>query len=306
MRVLIVASYNKQRFAPFIVEQVEALEVAGVVCAYFGVVGKGFWGYLKNLKALKQKIEGFQPDIIHAHFGLSGLLANLQRMVPVVTTYHGSDINMPQVLRFSKWAMRLSKFNILVSQKNVNIAQATSKYALIPCGIDLPIFKVCDKQQAQCLLGWQQGQHVLFAGAFNNDVKNVPLAKQAIELLNHVQFHELKGYTRQQVVLTMCAADCLLMTSFTEGSPQVIKEAMACGCPIVSVDVGDVQDIIRGVDGCYMAERTPQGVASKLQQALDFGRRTKGRERIIELGLDNESIANRLLNIYKSVKKSTR
>ena len=82
MRILIVASYNRNRFAPFIQEQAKALRAAGCEVAFFGLQGNGFKGYLKNLPVLKQKIKAFQPDVVHAHYGLSGLLANLQRQTP--------------------------------------------------------------------------------------------------------------------------------------------------------------------------------------------------------------------------------
>ena len=75
MKILIVASYNKGRFAPFIVEQAEALINMGCEVDYFGLRGKGLCGYLKNLPSLKRRIKEFQPDVIHAHYGLSGLLA---------------------------------------------------------------------------------------------------------------------------------------------------------------------------------------------------------------------------------------
>ena len=107
MKVLIVASYNKNRFAPFILEQAEALMKRQCEIEWFGLKGKGLKGYLKNLPALKKKIREIHPNVVHAHYGLSGLLANLQRRVPVVTTYHGSDINDKKALRFSKMAMRL-------------------------------------------------------------------------------------------------------------------------------------------------------------------------------------------------------
>lgn len=58
------------------------------------------------------------PDLIHAHYGLSGLLANLQRKVPVVTTFHGSDIHDINDLKYSKWAHRLSLDSIFV-EKNM-------------------------------------------------------------------------------------------------------------------------------------------------------------------------------------------
>ena len=137
MRVLVVASYNKGCFAPFIVEQVEALKNHGCELDCLGLQGKGMIGYLKNLPLLKQKIRVFSPDVIHAHYGLSGLLANLQRSVPVVTTYHGSDINEKKVLPFSKVAMRLSSWNVFVSKKTKEIVKPKKKFSLLPCGIDL-------------------------------------------------------------------------------------------------------------------------------------------------------------------------
>jgi glycosyltransferase involved in cell wall biosynthesis len=94
------------------------------------------------------------------------------------------------------------------------------------------------------------------------------------------------------------------MTSKTEGSPQVVKEAMACGCPIVSVDVGDVAERIEGVEGCYVVPtRDPQDIANALQKATEFNGRTNGREKIISMGLSNEDVAEKLVTIYKEVLK---
>ena len=102
MRILVVASYNKGCFAPFVNEQAEALMRAGCEVEFFGVQGKGLKGYLNNLPLLKKRIKEFSPNVIHAHYGMSGLLANLQRKVHLVTTYHGSDINDKRILPFSK------------------------------------------------------------------------------------------------------------------------------------------------------------------------------------------------------------
>ena len=147
-------------------------------------------------------------------------------------------------------------------------------------------------------------QYVLFAGAFDNVVKNAPLAVKTIDLLNcfSVELLELKGYTREQVTLLMCAGDAFLMTSFTEGSPQVIKEAMACGCPIVSVDVGDVRERMEGVKGCFVANtRKPEELADLLQKALVFEGKTTGREKIITDGLDNRQVAEIIMDIYRRI-----
>ena len=302
MKILIVASFNKGFFAPFILEQSEALEKMGQTVLFFGIQGHGIWGYVRNYKGLKRIIQDYKPDVIHAHYGLSGLLATLQRRVPVVTTFHGSDINNPKVLPFSKIAMRLSAFTIFVSQKNVDIARPTKKFALLPCGVNSDNFTEVPIGEARLKLQLEDTKkYVLFAGSFSNRVKNPELAQKAIALLKNVELIELKGYSREEVNYLMHAVDVALMTSHTEGSPQFVKEVMACGCPLVSVDVGDVKEVTAGVEGCYIVSREAEEIAEKLQIALNFKGRTHGRERIMELGLENRKVAETILGIYNNV-----
>lgn len=301
MRVLIVASYNKHRFAPFITEQADALRRAGCEVEFFGVEGKGIAGYLKALPALRKKIQDYGPDVVHAHYGLCGLLAGLQRRVTVVTTYHGSDINLKTVLPFSKVSMFLSAHNIFVSKKTVSIACPKRHWSLLPCGIDLTEVSLTEKAEARKRMGLSpDGKYVLFAGAFDNAVKNYSLARAAMDQIPDAELIELKGYSREQVTLLMCASDAFLMTSLSEGSPQVIKEAMACGCPIVSVDVGDVAELTSGVKGCFVSQRNVATLADALRDAMWIDR-TDGRTRILERGLDNKVIAGKLISIYKSM-----
>ncbi len=305
MKILIVASFNKGFFAPFILEQSAALEQLGHTVHFFGIQGRGIWGYVSNYKGLKRIIQDYKPDVIHAHYGLSGLLSVLQRRVPVVTTFHGSDINNRKVLPFSKIAMRLSAYTIFVSQKNVDIARPTKKFALLPCGVNSDNFRMLSKHNARLQLHLDTTKtYVLFAGSFSNRVKNPELAEKAIALLNNVELLELKGYSRVEVNYLMHAVDAALMTSHSEGSPQFIKEVMACGCPLVSVDVGDVKEITSGVDGCYLVSRDPKQIAEKLQLAIDFKERTQGRQRIVELGLENQKVAEKIVAIYTNVVKS--
>ena len=320
MKVLVVASYNKNRYAPFIVEQAESLQKAGCKIEWFGVQGKGIAGYLKAVPKLRAKIREWKPDVIHAHYGLSCLVANLAtRRVPVVSTYHGSDINEPKVLPFSKVAIWLSAWNIFVSQCNVNIAKPHKHWSLIPCGINLPQpWNELQNQKIEQLTlnQWVEGvlakgtKHVLFAGALDNAVKDPELAKSAICNLqakmgsNKIELIELKGYTRDQVNALMYNCDAFLMSSKTEGSPQVVKEAMACGCPIVSVDVGDVAERVANLDGCYVVPtREPKDIAVALEKALAFMGKTNGRERIIADGLSNELVAEKIIGIYNQVKR---
>jgi len=302
MRLLIVYSRNSGKIAPFIQEQGYALSQLGVEVAYFPIEGKGLCGYLKNRKQLLSMINVFLPDLIHAHYGLSGLLANLQRKIPVITTYHGSDIDNIKIFPLSRLNMILAAHNIFVSKKNRHKSHQTRNQSLIPCGVDINLFQPISKVEARQLLNLNADKkYILFAGAFANSVKNSALAKSAVSFFQDVELLELKGYSRHEVTLLLNAVDLLLLTSFSEGSPQIIKEAMACNCPIVSVPVGDVEDVISGIDGCYISSYQLTDIVAKIKQALAFGGRTQGRNRIIEMGLDSDSISAKILNVYNKV-----
>ncbi len=299
MKVLIVCSKNSGRIAPFIEEQVFALQSMGVEIDFFLVQQKGIFGYLKERKNLLSKIKSYQPNIIHAHYGLSGLLANMQRRIPVVTTYHGSDINNDFIFRFSRLSILLSAHNIFVSEKHLLKSKLKNHASLIPCGVDIDLFKPIDKSEARKQLKLDANKkYILFAGAFNNLVKNPELAMKSVAQLKNVELLELKGFTREEVAMLMNAVDAVLMTSFTEGSPQFIKEAMACNCPVVSVPAGDVPEVIKKVVGCYLCKYNQSEIAEKLTLLLDKNTRTNGRDRIIERGLDAETVARRILGVY--------
>ena len=201
--------------------------------------------------------------------------------------------------------MWLSAWNIFVSKKTIDIAKPNKKYSLLPCGIDISDLQMTDKQEARKRMNLPSGKtYILFAGAFNNAVKNAPLAKEAVALLNdeNVELLELKGYSHEEVTLLMCAVDVFLMTSISEGSPQVIKEALACGCPIVSVDVGDVKERIDGVDGCFVTQkREPEELLHLLQKTIAFNGKTNGRAHIMLDRLDNNHVAKCLLKVYEKV-----
>lgn len=303
MKVLIVCSKTNGKVAPFITEQVESLRASGVELDYFFIEQKGIKGYLQSFSLLKQAIKTVEPEVIHAHYGLSGLLANLQRRVPVVTTYHGSDINDPRIKRYSNIALRLSHYNIFVSQRLADAIRYKKRYSVIPCGVDMSLFHPIEKQVARESLGWtQEGKYIVFSGNPEDKVKNFELAQQAVSLLPNTQLIPLVGFTREEVNLLLNAADVALMTSFTEGSPQFIKEAMACNCPIVSTDVGDVVSLTPNLTGCFIASQEQADIANKLQAAIEFshsGKRTEGRKKIKQAGIDLHTIALRIKAIFQ-------
>lgn len=239
--------------------------------------------------------------MIHAHYGLSGLLCVLQRKVPTLVTFHGSDLNDKKIRPFSLIAHRLSKKSIFVSKKLAAIVKYKNK-SIIPCGVNFDLFYPIDKIEARKRLNLDVKKlYVLFSSSFNNHVKNYPLAKKAIQNLdnNNLEILELKGYNRAEVALLMNAVDLALMTSFTEGSPQFIKEAMACNLPIVSVDVGDVKEVINNTQYCYIVPYEPEAISKKIEILLNNLQKTNGREKIFHF--DNKIIAAQLIKEYKTI-----
>ncbi len=290
---------------PFITEQADAIEQVGEVeIDYFTVRGNALWSYFK-VRDLKRKIKTFQPDLIHAHYGLSGFAAILQRQVPVVITFHNGETLSAKANFMSSVASLFAKHVIYVAQHIYDLCYLKPKtnYTILPCGVNLEQCVVVDQQQARQELGFAADKkYVLFGGAFANLRKNYPLLQQAITLLhrNDIEVLEMKGLDRATITKLMCACDLFALPSKSEGSPQALKEAMACNCPIIATDIADIKYLLGDIEGHYICEFDPKDLADKLKLAIAFGKRTEGRKRIIELGLDNKQVAQKLIDIYKS------
>ena len=293
---------------PFIVEQGEAIRKCGVDVDYFAVGGKGLLSYFTARKALMKKIKEFQPDLIHAHYGLSGITAVLQGKVPVVTTFHnGETLSFSSNILSSLFSLR-TKFMVYVAQHIYDLAYLKRKknYVILPCGIDLNDCVITDKEIARKELGFlPDKKYILFGGAFANLRKNYPLLKEGIELLKRddIEVLEMKGLSRLQISKILSACDLFALPTKSEGSPHALKEAMACNCPIIATDVADIKHLLGDVEGHYLCSFDPKDVAVKVEKALAFNSRTKGRERIIELGLTNDLVAKKLVEIYKTIIK---
>ena len=321
MRVLEVSRY-KNNFSdhqlPFVTEQGEAIRALGHEVEYFLVRGN----YIKAVGALKAKIREFKPDMVHAHFGLSAITAELQRLVPVVTTFHnGETLNWYVNLLSSLFSLR-AKHVIYVAQHIRDLSYFKAKnYSIIPCGVPMEKMIITPKVEARKQLGWDlDTKYILFGGAFENKRKNFELLKGAVEKLQttndklQIACVEMKGLTRSQCVLRMCAADLFALPSHSEGSPQALKEAMACNCPCLATDIADVKYLFGDEPGHFILrnprktherwdgdEKSLDEMAALLKEALAYGKRTKGRERILELGLSNEQVAARIVKIYEDI-----
>ncbi len=341
MRILEVSRY-KTNFAdhqlPFVTEQGAAIakvlreaesqesraksEPSAV--DYFLVKGN----YIKAVGALKAKIREFKPDIVHAHYGLSAITAELQGLVPVVTTFHNGETHNWHVNLLSSLMSLRAKHVIYVAQHIHDMVYFKAKhYSIIPCGVSLDDCFLMDKAEARKQLGWSDDtKYILFGGAFSNERKNYALLRDAIAKINEqspitnnqspIECVEMKNLTRSQCVLRMNACDLFALPTKNEGSPQALKEAMACNCPIVATDVADIKHLLGGLPGHYLLpnkkgnaawwvgdEHSVEELAELIRQALAFNGRTKGRERIIELGYTNELVAKKIIEIYEGIIK---
>jgi teichuronic acid biosynthesis glycosyltransferase TuaC len=315
MKVLIVCSGNWGFVKPFISEQVDSIKKAGVECDYFLIKGKGFRGYLSNYSRFRKKISNNHYDLVHAHYGLSGLFALLQRRLPVVITFHGVDLvdkkNMCshkfRVSRFhvflSKIAARLSSWNIFVNKNIIIFPQ--KKHSVISCGVNHNIFYPLDKTEARLKLGLiKDKKYILFSSSFKQStLKNYELAQAAVSKIPDAELLEMKNFSREEVNLLMNACDVLLITSYFETGPLVVKEAMACNCPIISTDVGNVREVLSDTDGCCICSYDQQDIAKKMELTLACERPFNGLEKIIKY--DNNIIAKEVIDVYEKVLKNS-
>lgn len=309
MKILIVCSGNVDKFdfklhQAFIYEQIESIKYQFCIeYDTFFIKGKGILGYVKNLPSLRKKILSFNPDLIHAHYGLSGLLSVMQFRKPVVVTFHNGEILSFTTNILASLVTLFSKYDIYVAQHIYNkMYLKKNNYSIIPCGIDLKTIKIiCDKAKINHQLIDLNKKNILFGGSFNNERKNYTLAKKAINLITEYDINliELKGFTRNEVNQLLNLCHLALLPSISEGSPQFIKEAMACNCPIVATDVGDIKEVIYDTEGCYVTSFNQDDIASKIILAIEFNRRTNGREKIMHF--DNNLIAKKIFDIYQLV-----
>lgn len=304
MRVLIVSRRKEQfpnHIAPFVLEQGRSLEEAGCIVDFLPF-NSHYW----NPRPIIEKIKEFKPDIIHAHYGLCGIPSLLRHKVPVVITFHNGETLNPFVNFISSLFSLHAEYVIYVAQHIYEkcIFKKKKSYCILPCGVNLNECVITPKEEARAKLGFERDKkYILFGGDFNNLRKNFPLLREAIELTGRkdIVTLEMKGMSREQVCLHMSACDLFALPTKSEGSPQALKEAMACNCPILATDIADIKHLLGNIQGHYLCDFDPNDVAEILSQALLFHSQTEGRKRIIELGLSNNIVAKQIISIYKSV-----
>jgi glycosyltransferase involved in cell wall biosynthesis len=114
-----------------------------------------------------------------------------------------------------------------------------------------------------------------------------------------MRFVVLHGDVAPEIIpIMMNAADCLLLTSDSEGSPTVVQEALACSLPVVSVDVGDVRQRLEGVCPSRIVDRNPEDLGKALAEILICGRRSNGSSRVRDVSCS--AVAEQTIRVYRT------
>lgn len=320
MRVLIVTNMYPTKDTPyygiFVSEQERAIK------KYFPNVEFGIYNirgdvnkseYVLSLNRVYNEIEKGQYDLVHIHYGLSGLfLLNPFRKckVPVVITLHGGDIQIEQGKKIqvflTKRILRHVDFAITLNDRMDSITKHyINNTAIIPCSTDTDLFSPIGERPSSA---GKNKVDIVFPSSHSRTVKNYPLFCEVVKVMKNKYGiecieTELDKMSREQVCDLYRRADAMLMTSISEGSPQVVKEAMSCNLPVITTKVGDVDILLDGVAGSgWVYPHDATLLADMLYNSLQGNIKGKTpRERIFELGLDDKDVATKIYAIYKTL-----
>lgn len=285
--------------APFVEEQAASLRDLGAEVEVYRVRRGGAAGYVEAAREMRRRVRPRgRIDIVHGH-GPAAICATAIQGIPLVATFHGSDVVRKKTRPFAAWIALRAAWSIFVSSQLRETAWLQGRrHSVIPCGVDTDRFTPVDREEARRRLGWDSKETlILFSSSFSRALKNAPLAQAGVEAWGRGRLVELRGYSREDVSNAINAADALVLTSFWEGSPQVVKEAMACNTPVVSVDIGDTAERLGPVDNSIVVDRTPEAIAEGLEAVA--GTRSNGREHVMPFSLP--ATAERILEVYEQV-----
>lgn len=317
MKVLIIIPGEEHGSSMiFAKNQVKDLQKAGVSCSVFYLRSRTNPSVLiEDFFRLRDQIKIERPDVLHCHYGsVTSFTAAISNIVPLVITFHGSDINRASGVGFWRgfFGRLLSQLSILRAKKVICVSSrlkdqlwwGREKAVIIPMGIDATVFVPMDQNTCKQKLSLDPQKKYIFFNGSNPEIKRNDIAK-AIEaevkkVVPTAELLVLKGgVDPDEIPLYLNSCDCLLLCSDTEGSPMVIKEALSCELPIVSSDVGDVRERISGVRNSYVIERNVALMAQYIVDVLKNGGRSDGRKKIDEFS--SALISQRIASIYKEI-----
>ena len=314
MKVLFVSSGSRSGLSPIIKNQGESLINTGVELDYFLLKEGGIRGYLKAIFELKKYLKNHKIDIIHAHYGYCGIVSHFARTSErLVVSFMGSELlgqkvsgkNISGIL-FRNLNNLLCRYYDHVIVKSAEMLKYLDKennnYSVIPNGVSFDKFYPMDQSVAREHLGYELDEIIIIFPA--NPIraeKNYSLAEEAINLLKReVRLVTFVNIPNQDLVYYYNACDLVLFTSIYEGSPNVIKEALACNCRILSTPCGDVPEVIADSVGADLISYKHKEVAEALIRALSSDDIPNGRETISHLR--DDVIAEKIIKIYNTIR----
>ena len=305
----------------FVKRQVDSLRTAGVHCDVLYLRG--------NRSALAYPLAAFRfaaatltwrgrYRLVHVHAGETALAARCFLGPPMLVSYCGDDVlgdprgdgSIPPVSRVRAALIRghATLFAATITKTEEMHERlprlARRRNSVIPNGVDTELFRPLDRLEARGRLGWGETDRIVLFAATKIDIprKRRALAEAACaeveSRIGPVRLH-VSGLTPpDEMPLLMSAADCLLHTASLEGSPNVVKEALACNLPVVATPSGDVRELLEGVEASFVCDAEPVALADALERVLAKPRRSDGREKI-EASLSATAVAGRVLELYE-------
>jgi glycosyltransferase involved in cell wall biosynthesis len=315
-------SKDRPFFGTFVEQQIKGLQAMGVEVEVLlsDRAREGVRAYWRLGRSVRERV-GASPDLIHVMYGgvTAEIVTRAVPSVPVIVSFCGSDLlgeHLPGFVRklMVAYGVRASHraarraAGIVVKSRNLRDALPRGldpgRVKIIPNGVDLNRFKPMEAGQCRRRLSWDPDRfHVLFPANTGAPLKRLWLAQAALAAAEREglasDLHLLQGVPHKEVPVWLNASDVVLLTSEHEGSPNVIKEALACNVPVISVDVGDVAERIEGIEGCFLAAADAASLAAKLHRVRERNARVDGRIKMDMLSLEN--VTRRLISFYQDV-----
>ncbi len=304
----------------FAKRQIKFLASNGIIASSFFLKSRSdFFILLKEYRRFRKLFNLFQPDLVHCHYGtMTAFFAAVSHSKPLVITYHGSDLNFlkneNRIKEFiskllSQLAALRASIIVCVSEKLKQKLWWNKKIvSVLPMGVDEDFFKPLDVSECRRKLKISPDEKIILFNYNNAAVKRPDIANATLEILkskiSNSKLWILNGESSPENMLQLLnASDCLLLCSDSEGSPTIVKEAMACNLPVVSSDVGDVRRNIEQTIPYAVTAQDPLQLAKGIEDVLTMNKRSSGRDVLIKLGLTEQSISLNLLNLYKKILK---
>jgi glycosyltransferase involved in cell wall biosynthesis len=320
LRVLaVIPGPSVGRSFVFARRQIASLIDAGVdVHAFFLASRTSPRVLLREWRRLRREIRDIRPQLLHAHFGtMTSFFCAVSSRVPLVITFRGSDLNDNPDVNFFRLHLGhlLSQISCLKAEQIICVSSQLrdrlwwrkGRAVVIPNGVNLNLFRPQRKDEARALLGWEQtGPIVGFCGRGSPRNKGLQFVQAAVrvaeQVIGPIQLVVFDGNIPPELMpCYLNGTDCFALASLSEGSPNIVKEALACNVPVVATDVGDVAVRLKGVHPSRIVRRDIFEFGNALADILLERRPSNGRDQV---GLcDEVHVAQAIRSVYKSALK---